>query len=292
MWAGALSATPYGQNRDPRSALLNPEQLEAVIAAIAIILEDAELTTDELTAALVDRLGAWAGELVMPAFQSMWPRWRMAQSTAGMRGALCFGPNRGRQVTFTSPRRWLPGFQPADEQTALAGLVRHYLYAYGPATPQQFAKWLASPRRWTAELFESLSNQLEQVDLQGSPAWVVAGDTGAPTPAPQSARLLPYFDAYAVGCHPRELLYPGQAAERALTGGQAGNFPVLLIGGIVAGVWNQRRSGKRIEITVEPLVELSTEQRLEIDNQVKRIGEFLEGDPGWVIGSVTTGGHA
>ena len=44
----------------------------------------------------------------MPAFDGMWPRWRQALGTAAKRGALCFGPNRGRKVTYTSPRRWLP----------------------------------------------------------------------------------------------------------------------------------------------------------------------------------------
>ena len=27
------------------------------------------------------------------------------------RGVLCFGPDRGRQVTYTNPHRWLPGFR-------------------------------------------------------------------------------------------------------------------------------------------------------------------------------------
>ena len=292
MWTGALSAAPYGLNADARNELLTPEQAEVVIEAIAFVLENAELTADELTEALVDRVGPWAGDPVMAAFQGMWPRWRMAQSTAGVRGALCFGPNRGRYVTHTSPRRWLPGFRPADERTALAGVVRGYLHAYGPATPQHFALWLAAPRRWAIELFESLSGQLQKVEVDGTLAWVVAGDTHAPTTAPQGVRLLPYFDAYAVGCHPRELLYPGRAAERALAGGQAGNFPVLLIDGTVAGVWHQRRSGRKLDITVEPLEEFTAAQRLELDNQVGRIGEILEGKPQLTIGTVTAGGHA
>ena len=44
-------------------------------------------------------------------------------------------------------------------------------------------------------------------------------------------RLLPYFDAYVVGSHPREVVFPGRAYERALSGGQAGNFPVVLVDG-------------------------------------------------------------
>jgi DNA glycosylase AlkZ-like len=99
-------------------------------------------------------------------------------------------------------------------------------------------------------------------------------------------------DAYAVGCHPRELLYPGRAADRALSRGQAGNFPVLLIDRTVAGVWHQRRSGRNIDITVEPLKELTAAQRGELDEQAERIGEILEGKPRLAIGIVTAGRHA
>jgi len=90
------------------------------------------------------------------------------------------------------------------------------------------------------------------VELAGSAAWVCAGDAVAPAAVPDGVRLLPYFDAYVVRGQPRELLYPGHAAARALAGGQAGNYPVLLIDGTVAGVWHQRRSGRKIAVTVEP----------------------------------------
>jgi len=292
MWTGALSAIPLSRSSFPEDVRLTPEQTDAVVEAIAIALDDAELTIDELTEAVIASAGPWAGDLVMPAFQGMWPRWRQAMDTAANRGALCFGPNRGRTVTYTSPRQWLPGFRPADGQTAAAEIVRRYLYAYGPATPQQFAQWLGAPRRWATELFDSLSGELQQVAVDGTLTWVVAGDTTAPSTAPQGVRLLPYFDAYTVGCQPRELVFPGRAAERALAGGQAGNFPVLLIDGVAAGVWHQRRSGGRIEITVEPLEELTAAQRRELDDQVERVGEILEGKPRLTIGTVTVGAHA
>jgi hypothetical protein len=211
---------------------------------------------------------------------------------AANRGVLCFGPNRNRKVTYTNPQRWLPGFRPAAGQTALAGLVRRYLHAYGPATPQQFAQWLAAPRRWATELFDSLSAELQQVELNGALAWQAAEDATMPSTMPQGLRLLPYFDAYVVGSHPRELLFPGRAAERALAGGQAGNFPVLLVDGTVAGVWHQRRSGRRIDITVEPLNPLTATQRRQLDDQVQRVGEILEGKPQLTIGPITVGPHA
>jgi hypothetical protein len=291
MWTGALSAIPPVPGQFPKE-LLTPEQIDAVVEAIAVALADSELTIDELSEAVVAGAGPWAGDPVMPAFGEMWPRWRKAVTVAANRGALCFGPNRGRKVTYTHPRRWLPGFRPADGAYALAELVRRYLYAYGPATPQHFAQWLAAPRRWATELFDSLSGELQQVEVEGVRAWVWAGEATAPAAQPKGVRLLPYFDAYAVGCQPRELLFAGRAGERALAGGQAGNFPVLLIDGVVAGVWRLRSVGRRFEITVEPLVELTSAQRSALDDEVARVGEILEGAPRLTIGVVTVGAHA
>lgn len=291
MWTGALSAVPAFTAGHPDGVRMSPEQTEAVVAAVADALEDAELTVDELTDAVVARTGSWAGDLVMEAFQGKWPRWRQAMPLAGMRGALIFGPNRGRKVTYTSPRRWLPGFTPADGTAALAGVVTGYLHAYGPATPNQFAHWLNAPQRWAADLFGTLAAAaaLRRAEVDGVPAWLAAGDTAVPVTPPRGVRLLPYFDAYAyvVGNHPRERLYPGRASERA-----RGNFQVLLVDGVVAGVWHQRRSGRKLELTVEPLVPLTAVQRRELDEQVARVGEILEGAPRLTIGTVTVGGHA
>lgn len=293
LWTGALSGLPSAPNSFAKDVQLTPGQTDAVIEAIADALAEAELTTDELTDAVVARAGAWAGDLVMPAFQGMWPRWRQALPLAGMRGALCFGPNRGRKVTYTSPRRWLPGFRPAAAQPALAGLVRGYLRAYGPATPAQFAQWLGAPRRWAAELFSSLAGELQQVELDGTPAWLAAGDDARPSAPPRGVRLLPYFDAYVVAGQPRELLYPGRTADRALVpSGQAGNYPVLLIDGTVRGVWHHRRSGRQLDLTVEPFGQLTARHRRELDGQVQRFGEFLGGTPRLTIGTVTVGAHA
>lgn len=229
----------------------------------------------------------------MPAFNDMWPRWRMALALAGFRGALCFGPNRGSKVTYTNPQRFLPGFAPVEGRRASAWLLKSYLYTYGPATPQHFAQWLSAPRSWARELFDSLSDELEPVEVNGSLAWVVAGDTTFPSSIVQSVRLLPYFDAYTVGSQPRELLFPGRAAQRALTpSGQAGNYPVLLINGTVAGVWHQRRSGRRLDITVEPFEQLTARERRGLDVQVERNGAFLNAQPRLTIGSVSAGAHA
>jgi hypothetical protein len=131
------------------------------------------------------------------------------------------------------------------------------------------------------------------VELEGMPGWVVAGDASAPETSVEGIRLLPYFDAYVVAAQPRERLYPGAAGRRALSpSGQAGNYPVMLVDGVVGGVWHQQRSGRRLTITVEPIQPLSASQRRELDDEVALVGRVMEAEPTLVIGEVTVGPHA
>ena len=141
--------------------------------------------------------------------------------------------------------------------------------------------------------FESLGDELEAVDVDGQRAWVTAGDTKVPSRSAQGVRLLPYFDAYVVAGQPRAWLFPGAAAERTLTpAGQAGNYPVLLVDGVVGGVWHQRRSGRRVLITVEPLVDLTPAQRRGLEAEAALVATVLEGEPELTIGTVRVGAHA
>ena len=293
MWTGALQALPSSVPTHPDGVRFTPGEAEDVIAAMGAALADAELTVDQLTEAIADRAGPWAVEQTMEAFGGKWPRWRQLTSTAAQRGMLCFGPDRDRKVTYTHPRRWLPGFRPAHGDAALRALLTRYLYAYGPATPEHFAKWLGIPPRSAAVLFGGMAGELETVELAGEPAWTLAGDTAAPPRPHRGIRLLPYFDAYLVAGQPRERLYPGAAAIRALTpAGQAGNYPVLLVDGVVGGVWHQRRSGRKLAVTVEPLHELTASQRRQLGDEVDLVGAVMEAPATLTVGTVTVGAHA
>jgi hypothetical protein len=293
VWTGALSALPSSVPKHPDGVRFTPAEADEVIAAIGDALADAELTVDELTDAIVARTGPWAGERTMAAFQDLWPRWRQLTSTAAHRGVLCFGPDRGRLVTYTNPHRWLPGFRPDEGEAALRTLVTRYLYAYGPATPQHFARWLSVPPRHAVALFGELAGELDYVEVDGEPGWTVAGDTATPARPHRGVRLLPYFDAFVVAGQPRERLYPGAAATRALTpSGQAGNYPVLLVDGVVGGVWHQRRTGRTLNITVEPLRALTATQRRQLDDEAELIGAVLQAKATLTVGTVTVGAHA
>jgi hypothetical protein len=297
LWMSALAAAPKPTRSLPQELRLSEAQREEVFEAIAVSLTGTELTVEELDKEIGERAGPWATQLVMPAFQGMWPRWRVLMDEAAYRGALCFGPNKGRNVTYTRPE----DYRPIAGDEALAEAAVRYLRAYGPSTPAEFARWFGSTPKAASDLFASLGDRIVQVELKGAKCWLPADEAEADAEEAVSTedeenaggvRLLPYFDPYTVGCYPRELLFPGRAYERALSRGQAGNVPVMLMDGVVAGIWHQRLVGSKVKVTVEPFGKLTQAHRSELAEQVLRLSEILEAEPSIEIGTVTAGKHA
>jgi hypothetical protein len=99
--------------------------------------------------------------------------------------------------------------------------------------------------------------------------WPVAQDV---------VRVLPYFVCYLIGCHPRDRLLPGVRAKRGLTRGSIGNLPLVLVDGVVSGIWQQRQRGRRLEVRVEPFESLSLNQYQHVQASVARIGEIMEAE--------------
>jgi hypothetical protein len=96
--------------------------------------------------------------------------------------------------------------------------------------------------------------------------------------------LLPHFDCYVVGGFPRGQLIP-ESAPSQLRKGTAAPFSVLLVEGIVAGLWERRPHGKQLDIRVHAFGGLSEVQQREVERQAARIGEIQE------LRAVVTFGH-
>lgn len=279
-WLAALSTIPVRSGFAP-GVRLDEHQRDDVVAAIAASLGDEPLTVDELDEAVVARLGDWAGERTMPAFGGFWPRWRQAITLAAHRGVLAFGPDRGRLATYRRP------LVPQAAPDPLRVLIEWFLRAYGPSTPAVVARWLATPEPPIRAVFE----HFEPVRAADEPAWVAPGDTVFDAPE-AGVVLLPHFDAYAVGAYPRETVFPGRAFERALNRGQAGNYPVILVDGVVRGVWHQRRSGTKLTVTAEVFIRETAALRAQIADRAERIAAIQEARLELVHGPVTVGPHA
>ena len=294
MWMAAMRANSRAnETRWLTQVGLEMGQKEAIMTAIGEALDGRCLTREELGVEVARRAGTFATDAVSPAFGGKWPRWQMVIGAAANAGLLCFGPNEGAKVTFVRPDQWLgSNGEDVDEATALREVLRRYLAAYGPATSRDFAQWFGMQPSAALALTRELAYELEEVEVEGYRAWLPAGETENSWAAAQGVvRLLPHFDCYLIGCHPRERLVPAAWARRVLTRGSIGNLPLLVIDGVVAGVWQQRRKGRRLDVQVEAFQPLRADQQRELEAAAARIGEIVEAESALSLGAIDARPH-
>jgi hypothetical protein len=262
--------------RDPAGVLHPPlggDEVKAIRAAVWTALDGRCLLRDELAAEVVKRVGPG-------------PRRRLLSGFAFFLGELCQGPPQGARVTFVRPDQWIDGWQEVDEQAALVEVCRRYLHTYGPARPGDFREWFSSPWFKPARaraFFDSLGDELEEIDVEGRRAYVLAGDTGFPVGRPR-LRLLPEYDVYVMGFRERDQLVPPAVRDQVAAHGRGryegpAGVRFLVVDGVAAGLWERKKRGKRIELDVTPARRLSRPRRAELEDEAKRIGDFTGLEP-------------
>jgi hypothetical protein len=247
------------------------EQYDAILESVPRALGARPLTREQLA----DKIAAFGGAGLREKFLS---GWGALLKPSARRGDLCFGPNRGRNVTFVRPDRWLRlrGLPRMDQEQARREVVRRFLAAYGPATAEDLGRWLGF-RVGLKRMLQALEDELVEVEVARRPASLLAADVDAlkSGSAPRSVRLLPAFDPYVVGSRPRELLVDA-AHESKIFRPQAWFSPVVLVNGRAAGIWERERRGSRLEVRVELFAPLSAATRRAIAQEADRLGEFLD----------------
>jgi hypothetical protein len=244
------------------------KQYEAILDGVPRVLGGRPVTREQLA----DRLAELAGPDLRDRIVS---GWGALLKPSARRGHLCFGPNRGRNVTFVRPDRWLRRLPKVDPADATREVVRRFLGAYGPATVDDLGRWLGFRTR-LKPLLREIEDELAEVEVAGAPGFLLAADIDALREGakPSSVRLLPAFDPYIVGFRPRRLLVD-QEHEAKIFRPQAWFSPVLLVEGRAAGIWRHERRGSRLDVRIEPFRRLSAGVRRAVDEEVERLAAFL-----------------
>lgn len=164
-------------------------------------------------------------------------------------GDMSFGPPRDGQHTFQGLEgnpRW-GGIPELDDAGPRA--VTAYLRTYGPATLDHLHYWLvnglSAGRRRLEGWFAGLRDELVEVDVEGTSAWVVRGDADdLESSRPSDAvRFLPGHDQWVIGPGTKDP-HVTPPAHRDLMTRKAN--PVV-VGGVVRGTWARR--GDDLEVT-------------------------------------------
>jgi uncharacterized protein YcaQ len=252
-------------------------EAEAIMETIPQVLAGRTLTREQLAqevAALTQKphlqevlLGGW-GSLLKPA---------------AAQGTLCFGPSEGQNVTFVHPADWLGEWKEMDSDEALQTILRGYIAVFAPATPDDFVRWWSGINPGPVKkLFKSLGDEIEEVEVEGEKGWVLAEDAPqmAAKPKGTMVKLLPNFDTYVIAAlhHRRHLLPDEKFMPRVYRTAGGWISPVVLVNGMMAGVWEYEQKRSTVTVTVELFEDVGDEVKNGIEGESKHLSALLGGD--------------
>ena len=187
-------------------------------------------------------------------------------------GDACVGPDRGRESVLVATRDWIGEPERRGREESLAELARRYFAAFAPAGERDFAFWSGLPLRECRVGVEAIAHELDEL---AGPDGRLLAPKGFTAPAPRSpvARLLPAFDTYLMGYASRSHAVD-EAGERQILPGGGVLRPSICVDGRLVGVWSNRRSGRRLSVSLQPFGELPDAVVEALGHEVRDIGRF------------------
>jgi hypothetical protein len=193
-------------------------------------------------------------------------------------GQVCYGEERGRDITLVRTDQWLPKFSQVPEPEARQFILRRYLSAYGPATLRDFAKWAGIAAAEARETGGALKGELMEVNADGKSALILCADYNQLRNSAiedHHVRLLPSFDAYLLAHAEKDHLVPARFYKRVYQN-QGWITAVVLREGRVIGVWSIQRRGKRSSLEIEPFEKFTRPVRSGIEEETASLAQFLD----------------
>jgi hypothetical protein len=173
------------------------------------------------------------------------------------------------QYRWSVTDAWLPdGVARWSLQDAQTELVRRWLASFGPATIADVKWWTGLPMGQVRRAVAGAG--AVEVDLDGAPGLVLAGDLD-PVPAPEPwAALLPALDPTTMGWAGRDFYLGPHRPVLFDRNGNAG--PTIWWDGRVVGGWAQRRSG---EVVLRLLEDVGADAAAAVEAEAARLAGWL-----------------
>ncbi|MBE3519953.1 MAG: AlkZ family DNA glycosylase [Firmicutes bacterium] len=251
---------------------LSDQVVDEAVGAIFDALADGPLTRVELG----EKVARLAGDDLRRWVERGWGG---LVKIAALRGLVCFGPDRGREVTFVRVKDWLPDANEPRTNTlsAQAFLLRSYLASYGPARISDFSYWSGISATGAQQALELLRDEIAQVTVDGEESLLLREDLCETQEADFDepvVNLLPSFDPYMLG-HRQKSHLVDEAHYKAIYRKAGWVSPVLLVNGRAAGTWEAERKGSSLAVSVKTFGPIRPEVGLAVEMQAGCLAQFF-----------------
>ncbi|MFN2273027.1 MAG: winged helix DNA-binding domain-containing protein [Anaerolineae bacterium] len=271
------------------AGLCSEEEAPALLAdlhrrVLAVVTEDGPSTTQQI-GRKIPEFAAKIHHDVGKAYEGEFSIGSRLVGDMCMRGLLVRtrprGSWRSSLYEYAALSDWLPDvdLESVAQDEARTWLVRRYLAAFGPATPDDVQWWTGLAKGETQEALETIASEVVEVAIEGADDvhLMLADDAERlrdfAAPDAPYVFFLPSLDPYIMGySERRRFLVP---VHRKKVFDRAGNaVPTVWADGRVVGVWGQRKDGQVFYELLEPVGGLEAL----LAEEVRRLEDFLAGE--------------
>jgi hypothetical protein len=268
--------TKRGMREFGEIAKIDPSQhdFETILSAVTTALSDGPATRDKVAQIVAEQVGPEARPWVDTGYY-------IVTKLLAYEGKVCFGPDLEGKVSLVLTDQWLPKQPRVAQEPAEDLILFSYLRCYSPATPQDFSTWSGLKMTMVKPIWERNSSNLCEVILNEKPHWILREDLDAllKTQADSTPiRLLPHFDIFLLG-HKDKTHIVDEAHYKQVFKKAAWIDPILLSDGRAIGVWKQKRTSKKVTVTIEPFITLSKTQINDIEAEAQCLGDYFKLTP-------------
>jgi hypothetical protein len=168
---------------------------------------------------------------------------------AELEKVICSGPLNAKKNTYALFEQRVPNGKTFTRDEALRELATRYFQSHGPATLQDFSNWSALPIADARKAIDFIRNSFDAETIDSKTYWFKnIGNAAADKNA--SAYLLPAFDEFIIGYKDRSAAV--LAKNKSAVVGVNGIFwPVIVINGMVTGLWKRAVARNRVKVKFE-----------------------------------------
>ncbi|BBZ28991.1 hypothetical protein MMAD_32860 [Mycolicibacterium madagascariense] len=192
-----------------------------------------------------------------------------------VQGLVVRGPNEGGWTSsrpkWSATAQWLgPDTGPLDPDTARASVLRNWLRTFGPATLEDVKWWFGNTLTWARAGLRDVG--AVEVDMAGTPGWVLPDDLGPEPACDRWCALLPGLDVTTMGWQHRDWYLGPHRAHVFDRNGNGG--PTAWCDGRIVGGWTQDADGRVVLQLVE---ELDTAASKALARKATELTDWLDG---------------
>lgn len=209
--------------------------------------------------------------------------WTLAQQ-----GLMCMGPMRGRQQTFVLLDDWIgpPAGPMPTGDAALALLAERFFGGHGPATVDDLAWWAGITKSAFRDAAGRLRERLITITADGT-EYLVSADGVGDAAGSGGVHLLPSFDEYMLGYTDRTaMMAHHHVTYRSTIAANGMLSPILVVDGVVRGVWRRRLTRDAVAVTVSAFEPLSASCARPLERATARYARFLGREPSLAVATV------